>query len=361
MLCVDVYARQGHGGRSAAEYTRDHLLKYIQDSLAAGDTPSTALTYAYLKVDNEFIEEQQQLKAEQQDGRPINYANQRSTQTILSTSLGAHRDPSTGRSDTQQQPAGDCSGTTAVSVLIDHTAQTLYIANVGDSRAVLCSGGRAIALTKDHKADRPDEAERIRRAGGFVVHKRVMGELAVSRAIGDMEFKEKGFVFVVAEPEIDVRHLNQYDEFLLLACDGLYDVMSNSAAVEYIRTALYEKQISAQQVTQDIVSYAIDKLNTRDNVTAIIVKLKQNVNTAADMPPLSAVQQPNSTSQQAESNNNHIVHGSSTQSTKPQPIQLTGSRFQNGSDSPTTPTVARDASRLSISDKNIASLFDPPA
>jgi serine/threonine protein phosphatase PrpC len=147
----------GHGGRSAAEYTRDHLLRYIQESLNQGNSPVEALTHGYLKTDSQFIEEQQQIKAEQlATNGPINYANSRQ-QTILSTSLGEHRDEDPASNNMLSSP-GDCSGTTAVSVLFHHNSKTLYIANVGDSRAVLCTGGRAIALTKDHKADRPDEA-----------------------------------------------------------------------------------------------------------------------------------------------------------------------------------------------------------
>jgi len=73
----------------------------------------------------------------------------------------------------------DTSGTTAVSVLLHHDTYTLFAANAGDSRAVLStSSGAIVTLTNDHKADRPDEADRIRRAGGFVVHKRVMGNSA---------------------------------------------------------------------------------------------------------------------------------------------------------------------------------------
>jgi protein phosphatase 2C len=95
------------------------------------------------------------------------------------------------------------------------------VSHVGDSRAILCRKGSAIQLTLDHKADRPDEIERIRKAGGFVIHKRVMGELAISRAIGDRDFKESDVKLVVADPELYDTDLTDNDEFLVLACDGL--------------------------------------------------------------------------------------------------------------------------------------------
>jgi len=80
------------------------------------------------------------------------------------------------------------SGSTAATVIL--MGRRLFAANVGDSRVVLCrSGGQCVELTSDHKPSRPDEAARVRAAGGFILHKRVMGELAITRAFGDKSFK----------------------------------------------------------------------------------------------------------------------------------------------------------------------------
>jgi serine/threonine protein phosphatase PrpC len=80
------------------------------------------------------------------------------------------------------------SGSTAATVLF--MGRRIFAANVGDSRVVLCrSGGQCVELTSDHKPSRPDEAARVRAAGGFILHKRVMGELAITRAFGDKSFK----------------------------------------------------------------------------------------------------------------------------------------------------------------------------
>ena len=80
----------------------------------------------------------------------------------------------------------------------------LFAANVGDSRVVLCrSGGQCVELTSDHKPSRPDEAARVRAAGGFILHKRVMGELAITRAFGDKSFK-MGIKAMLEEDEHDV-------------------------------------------------------------------------------------------------------------------------------------------------------------
>ena len=87
-------------------------------------------------------------------------------------------------------------GSTATTVLM--LGQRAYCCNVGDSRTVLSRAGRAIALSSDHKPTREDEAARIKAAGGFIINKRVMGELAVSRAFGDSDFK-KGIREILGE------------------------------------------------------------------------------------------------------------------------------------------------------------------
>ena len=80
------------------------------------------------------------------------------------------------------------SGSTAATLIV--MGRRLFAANVGDSRVVLCRvGGQCVELTSDHKPSRPDEAARVRAAGGFILHKRVMGELAITRAFGDKSFK----------------------------------------------------------------------------------------------------------------------------------------------------------------------------
>jgi len=91
-------------------------------------------------------------------------------------------------------------GSTASTVLVLGTRA--YCANVGDSRTVLYRrGGQAMALSDDHKPSREDEARRIKAAGGFIINKRVMGELAVSRAFGDAEFK-KGISEILGEENV---------------------------------------------------------------------------------------------------------------------------------------------------------------
>lgn len=135
-----------------------------------------------------------------------------------------------------QLPKCDHVGSTAVVAVVG--PRHLVVANCGDSRAVLCSGGAAIPLSADHKPDRPDELERIHAAGGRVIFwdgARVFGMLAMSRAIGDSYLKP----FVIPDPEVRVvERKDGEDEFLILASDGLWDVVSNEVACKVVRACL---------------------------------------------------------------------------------------------------------------------------
>ena len=133
----------------------------------------------------------------------------------------------------------DKSGSTAICVLV--SPQRIYLANCGDSRAVLSRDKQVALATLDHKPTNPAEKERIQNAGGSVMIQRVNGSLAVSRALGDFEYKNvpnRGPCEQLVSPEPEVftqERLKASDEFLILACDGIWDVMSNEELCDFIR------------------------------------------------------------------------------------------------------------------------------
>ncbi|XP_043701317.1 probable protein phosphatase 2C 24 [Telopea speciosissima] len=134
-----------------------------------------------------------------------------------------------------QTPQCDAVGSTAVVAII--TADKIIVANCGDSRAVLSRGGKAVPLSTDHKPDRPDELSRIQGAGGRVIYwdgARVLGVLAMSRAIGDNYLKP----YVISEPEVTITDRTEEDECLILASDGLWDVVSNDTACSIARKCI---------------------------------------------------------------------------------------------------------------------------
>ncbi|VDN17661.1 unnamed protein product [Gongylonema pulchrum] len=165
------------------------------------------------------------------------------------------------------------SGTTAICAIV--TPSHIVLANLGDSRAVLSRKGQEAFGTEDHKPFLPKERDRIVNAGGSVMIQRVNGSLAVSRALGDFEYKavpglEATKQLVSPEPDIYtiVRDQN-VDEFLLLACDGVYDVMENAEICNFVQSRL--------RVTSDLSTVANQVLDaclskgSRDNMTVILV------------------------------------------------------------------------------------------
>ncbi|CAK7269055.1 Protein phosphatase 2C 2 [Sporothrix epigloea] len=139
----------------------------------------------------------------------------------------------------------EVSGCTACVSLI--TDDKIYCANAGDSRAVLGVKGRAKPLSFDHKPQNDGEKARITAAGGFVDFGRVNGNLALSRAIGDFEFKKSAELppeqqIVTVYPDVTVHELGDNDEFLVIACDGIWDCQSSQAVVEFVRRGIAAKQ-----------------------------------------------------------------------------------------------------------------------
>ncbi|CAL5018304.1 unnamed protein product [Urochloa decumbens] len=126
-------------------------------------------------------------------------------------------------------------GSTAVVALL--VRGTVVVANCGDSRAVLCrglTGVPPIPLSYDHKPNRPDELVRIHAVGGQVMYKRVRGVLAMTRALGDRKLRPE----VIAEPEITITERTANDQCLILASDGMWDVISNETACHVARQCL---------------------------------------------------------------------------------------------------------------------------
>lgn len=127
------------------------------------------------------------------------------------------------------------------------TNNKIFVGNAGDSRSVLGIKGRAKPLSFDHKPQNEGEKARICAAGGFVDFGRVNGNLALSRAIGDFEFKKSADLppeqqIVTAYPDVTVHELGDDDEFLVVACDGIWDCQSSQAVVEFVRRGIAAKQ-----------------------------------------------------------------------------------------------------------------------
>lgn len=156
----------------------------------------------------------------------------------------------------------DRSGSTAICALV--TPDVIYLANCGDSRGLLISKETVALATYDHKPMNPVEKERIQNAGGSVMIQRVNGSLAVSRALGDFEYKRvPGFgpfeQLISPEPEISDWGRSPQDEFILLACDGVWDVMTNEEVCLFVRYQLTVTD-NLENICEGLVDNCLNKV-----------------------------------------------------------------------------------------------------
>ncbi|XP_077218737.1 putative protein phosphatase 2C 2 [Tasmannia lanceolata] len=182
--------------------------------------------------------------------------------------------------------ADDCtvsssSGTTALTALI--FGRLLLVANAGDCRAVLCRKGEAVEMSQDHKPIYGVERRRIEESGGFVDDGYLNGVLSVTRALGDWDMKlPRGSPSpLIAEPEFRQAILTEDDEFLIIGCDGIWDVMSSQHAVSVVRRGL-RRHDDPEQCARDLVMEAL-RLNTFDNLTVIVICFSADRD--PDLPP----------------------------------------------------------------------------
>lgn len=214
----------GHAGRAAAEYCQLHMHHNIARSAGQAHDICEAMVKGFLLTDEQFL------------------AN--------------------ARKDNEE------SGSVAVSLIVSDSR--IHIAHAGDARAVLCRGGTAVLLTQDHKPTLSQEKERVEQSGGTVEWDMLNGFLEVSRAIGDfdreLQAKTRG---LTALPDTQVYELHDDDEFVIVACDGLWDVLDSQAAVQYARAHLLRYN-SVDAVCEALVHEALQQ-HSDDNVTVIVV------------------------------------------------------------------------------------------
>ncbi|KAK3026462.1 hypothetical protein RJ639_041872 [Escallonia herrerae] len=223
----------GHGGSRAAEFLKEHLFENLMKHSEFMTNTKLALSETYQKTDMDFLE-------------------------------------------SEKDTFRDDGSTASTAVLVGNH---LYVANVGDSRTVISKAGEAIPLSEDHKPNRSDERKRIESAGGVVMWAgtwRVGGVLAMSRAFGNRMLKQ----FVVAEPEIQDLEIDENFELLVLASDGLWDVVANEDAMSLAQTE-EEPEAAARKLTETAISRG-----SADNITCIVVKFHHDKVDSADPEPM---------------------------------------------------------------------------
>jgi len=252
----------GHGGEHVARFCERHLPEEIAKRSKADVTET--LVSAFFQMDHML-------------------ADPRNLEELHSLS--------TEKASKQQSVHPDFMGCTASVCCIRR--DLVVVANAGDCRAVLSRGGIAIDMSEDHKPNLPDEHARIQKAGGSISkHKvgercvyRINGDLSLSRAIGDLRYKQNTSLsakeqMVCCMPDVRIFNRLPEDEFMVIACDGVWDVLNSQEVVDYIRPRLgrvLDGTIRLQTITESLLDRCLspDLQMTEgvggDNMTMILV------------------------------------------------------------------------------------------
>merc|ERR1711916_381188 len=208
----------GHGGSRAAEWVSHNMYSALlnADAFKEGDT-ARAMHQAFASIEDQFL----QIAMDVED--PVDEMHD---------------------------------GTTAVVMAL--TGNTIHVANVGDSEAVLCHAGEAIKMSETHNPkDSQEETDRILEAGGKIYNRRV----------GHPVFNPA--VMSIAVPHVESRELSEDDTFLILACDGLWDVLTPEDAVRMVKDHM-DQGMDPQAIAETMTDWAYANGST-DNITVLLV------------------------------------------------------------------------------------------
>lgn len=214
----------GHGGQECSEFVANHFLGALFRAWANEEaTPDSALVHAFEDVDLAFLR------------------------------------------DTRISEESGCTAITALLI-----GRKLLVANAGDCRCILSrKNGTVVALSKDHVATDSTERSRVEARGGYVsMTGRVQGRLMVSRAIGDRPVKR----YISSTPEVTTTDISDDDDFIILASDGLWDVVSSQEAATLVRSTVRVPDLAAKRLALKAI-----ELGSDDNVSVIVVFFGGNV------------------------------------------------------------------------------------
>ena len=240
----------GHGGTEVAKYCE----KYFGDELKKNKKFSTesnieeALKETFLKMDQMLFtpEAQAELKTLKTD----------------------------------QDGAESFAGCTANVILIHKNV--IYCANAGDSRTICYSNRRVVDLSTDHKPDNEIEKNRIQKAGGFIIEGRVNGNLNLSRALGDLEYKKNPSLkpeeqLISAMPDIVKRPIKKEDAFLVMGCDGIWERLTQEEICQMVDAKFSDGKTKLTAMADEILDKGLAPDTSQglgcDNMSSIVIKL----------------------------------------------------------------------------------------
>ncbi|KQJ99482.1 probable protein phosphatase 2C 21 isoform X2 [Brachypodium distachyon] len=272
----------GHGGGEVALYcARQFHIELVNDP-DYGNNPATAMEHVFFRIDEQL----QQSDEWRELANPRGYCY---LMRCLRTSLCAAWPVKARYIGPQYE------GSTACVAII--RGNQIIVGNVGDSRCVLSRNGQAINLSMEHKPYHRNEKARIQAAGGQVLMDmfpkvlagqvvgtelgiyRVDGKLAMSRAIGDFQYKQNKTLpraeqMVTCNPSIRAVNITDDTEFLIIASDGIWDVITSQQAVEFVHACLRNGMTNPRAICESLQNLC---LRSEDNSAVILVQFKDGV------------------------------------------------------------------------------------
>ncbi|KAG2567203.1 hypothetical protein PVAP13_7NG257000 [Panicum virgatum] len=264
----------GHGGPAVSKYCAKHLHNELRKHADFGHDPIAALQRTFLRMDEKMKTRKAAKELCEYGGNEYWENYKKAIHSSRFRFCWAEKPPYDG-------PISD--GCTACVVLI--RGNHIIVANAGDSRCVLSRNDHPIALSTDFKPDVPGERVRIESAGRSVTVTEARGNIpridegiAISRSLGDMTYKDVEGLSplqqpITALPEVRTEDITHDAQFLILACDGIWDCMTNQQAVDFVRMYL-ASDVSLAYICEAILTHCVATPRGRDNMTVMLIRFK---------------------------------------------------------------------------------------
>ena len=273
----------GHGGCEVAKFVSNHFVQeFLSNPNYEKNDIKKALEENYYQMDKLMLEKEgseellYEYKKSKEEAEKIKENNKNAQIEMLRQVI-----------DPKEQPDAKISmftGCTA-NVLVIHDKK-LFFANAGDSRSILCKKGQAIPMSVDHKPSIPAELKRIERAEGWVSDGRILGNLNISRGIGDSEYKVNKKLkpedqIISNFPDVKIENLSDDIDFVVIACDGIWDCKTNQEVCDFFEEKLKkepEQKISKfiEELFDEILAPDVytDTGVGCDNMSCIVIQFK---------------------------------------------------------------------------------------
>ena len=277
----------GHGGCEVAKFVSNHFVQeFLNNPNYNKNDIKKTLEENYVRMDKLMLEKEgseellNEYKKSKEEAEKIKENNKNAQIEMLRQVI-----------DPKEQPDAKISmftGCTA-NVLVIHDNK-LYFANAGDSRSILCKKGQAYPMSTDHKPSIPSELKRIEKADGWVSDGRILGNLNISRGIGDSEYKmdkrlkpEEQIISNI--PDVKIENFNDDIDFVVIACDGIWDCITNQEVCDFFENKFKKEpngKISKfiEELFYEILAPDVytDTGVGCDNMSCIVIQFKHNVN-----------------------------------------------------------------------------------